>query len=289
MKTKIYLLIAVILWGWSFVFTKIALDFVRPVDLMGLRFLTGLPVLFFILYSKKLKFQFEKKDYIRILFGALVITAHFLIQITGVKYTSATNTGWIISVTPLVMAVLSFIILKEKIGIKEITGIIVATLGILLLVSNGSLTNLDWLSSTGDWLVLISAHTWAIFTVITRDVSRKYNPLLVSCAILLPSGLIIWSYMGLTSDWLSFLHLPLKANLAIIILGVFCLGLAHWFWQEGVAAIGATRAGIFLYLEPVATTALAVPYLGEYFGLFTALGGMMVLSGVFIAEKRKKK
>ncbi len=51
-----------------------------------------------------------------------------------------------------------------------------------------------------------------------------------------------------------------------------------------MAKVGATEAGVFLYLEPVATTALAVPYLGESFGGYTALGGLMVLAGVWCAQ-----
>ncbi len=62
--------------------------------------------------------------------------------------------------------------------------------------------------------------------------------------------------------------------------------LAHWLWQLGVARIGAARAGLFLYLEPLATTALAVPYLGEPFGWSTGLGGLLVLLGVSLAEHR---
>ena len=111
MLIRIYLLLAVIFWGWSFVFTKILLDYVNPAELMGLRLLIGLPILLIILIVKQIKIKFQKSDYKAILAGGLVITAHFLIQITGLKYTSATNTGWIIAVTPLVLAVLSFFVL----------------------------------------------------------------------------------------------------------------------------------------------------------------------------------
>ncbi len=61
--------------------------------------------------------------------------------------------------------------------------------------------------------------------------------------------------------------------------------LAQWFWQLGVARLGAARAGIFVYLEPLATTALAVPLLGETFGVATAVGGALLLLGVWHAER----
>jgi drug/metabolite transporter (DMT)-like permease len=94
--------------------------------------------------------------------------------------------------------------------------------------------------------------------------------------------------MAITSNWSSFLHIPLDGVLSLLFLGLLGLAIAHWFWQEGVARLGAARAGIFLYIEPLATTALAVPWLGEKFAVYTAVGGLMVLGGVFIAEGRPR-
>lgn len=288
MREKVFLLIAVIFWGWSFVFTKELLGYISPAEVMGLRLLIALPILLAVVKFKRIRFEFEPKDIGWVIAGGLIITAHFFIQITGIKTTTATNTGWIISITPLVMALLSFLFLKERIGKKEISGIIIATIGILLLVSKGQLFALDWLQSTGDWLVLASAHTWAIYTVVTRNISRKYNPLAVTTAILaLPTGLL-FIYMIFISDWSVFISLPPRPLFSLLALGILCMAIAHWFWQEGVAKFGATKAGIFLYLEPLSTTALAIPFLAEKFSLFTGLGGGLVLLGVFIAERRKK-
>lgn len=285
---RVYLLLAVIFWGWSFVATKICLDYMTPVELLGLRFLTGLPVMYAVVRVKRLRFNFSTREKRSIALGSLILTVHFLIQITGLKYTSATNTGWIISVSPLVMAVLAFLLLKERIGRNTVIGIVIATVGILLLVSRGELGRLDWLSSVGDWLVLASAHTWALYTVATRDVSRSQNPMAVTFSVMVPSAVVVVGYMAFTSDWSTFLHLPTKAVLAVLFLGIPALALAHWFWQEGVARIGAAKAGIFLYLEPLSTTVLAVPLLGEKFGVFAAIGGLLVLAGVFVAERRQR-
>ena len=289
MRSRLYLLACVIFWGWTFVATKIVLDYVTPVELLGLRFLIGLPILFFVIRAKKARLEFSPLGRRQILIGSAIITVHFLIQITGLKYTSATNTGWLISVTPLVMAVLSYVILKERLGRRELVGIGVATVGILLLVSRGDLASLHWMSSIGDWLVLGSAHTWALYTIATRDLSRSSNPLAVTFMVLLPSGILMLLYMTFMSDWTVFLHLPLDAVVALLFLGILGLAIAHWFWQEGVAELGAVRAGLYLYLEPVATTALAVPYLGEQFTWATGVGGMLVLTGVFWAQRKRMR
>jgi drug/metabolite transporter (DMT)-like permease len=285
MRSRLLLLACVIGWGWTFVATKIVLAHVTPVELLGLRLLIGLPILFAVIRAKRVRLTFGAVGRRQILIGSAIITIHFLIQITGLKYTSATNTGWLISASPLVMAVLSYLILKERLGSRELTGIGVATIGILLLVSRGNLSSLHWLSSVGDWLVLGSAHTWALYTIATRDLSRQSNPLAATFMVLLPSGILILLYMTFVSDWTVFLHLPPEAVIALLFLGV--LVVAQWFWLEGVAELGAARAGLYLYLEPVATTALAVPYLGEQFTWATGVGGLLVLAGVFWAQRRR--
>ena len=282
---RLLLLFTVIVWGWTFVATKLCLQYVNPIELLGLRMLIGIPMLLIIGASKKITLRFEKNR-IRLLLASLVMLAHFLVQITGIKYTSATNTGWIIALTPLVVAVLAFLILKERLGRNILIGIAVATIGILFLVSKGRFADFRWLSSYGDWLVLGSAHTWALYTIITRDISRAHDPVAVTIAVLLPSMILAVGIMLFTSDWTIFMHLPARAVIALLFLGIFGTALGHWFWQMGVAKVGAAEAAIFLYLEPVATTALAVPYLHESFGVFTAVGAGLVLLGVWYAQRR---
>lgn len=286
-RARLYLLLCVVFWGWSFVATRICLEYVSPIELVALRFAIGLPVLFTVVKIKRVPFRFDRNQKLWLIAGGAVLLAHFIIQTVGLKYTSATNTGWIISVTPLVMAVLAFLFLRERLSLRAIGGIILATIGILLLVSRGNLADLGWLSSYGDWLVLASAHTWALYTVATRNVARSVNPLAVTVMVFLPVAVVTLLYTSFTSDWGSVLDQPWRFWTWLLYLGVAAHALAHWFWQEGVASLGAARAGIYLYLEPIATTALAVPLLAEYFGVFSAVGGALVLVGVFWAERRK--
>jgi drug/metabolite transporter (DMT)-like permease len=286
LSIRLLLLACVIIWGWTFVATKICLAYLNPIELIGARFLIGLPVLAGIVIWKKIPLRFNQRDWGLLSVGAAIITVHFLIQAFALKHTSATNTGWIIAVTPLVMAVLSFLILKERIGKREITGIGVATLGILLLISKGNLSNVGWIKSVGDWLILLSAHTWALYTIATRNVSRQYHPLAVTLIVFLPVTGICLAYLVVGSGVDKLVRLPGEPLVALLFLGVLGTA-AQWFWQEGVARLGAARAGIFLYLEPVATTALAVPLLGETYGIATGLGGVLVLVGVWWAQRLK--
>jgi drug/metabolite transporter (DMT)-like permease len=282
------LLCAVVMWGWTFVATKILLTEIGPVEIIALRLAIGLPFVAILLLVKRVPLRFERVDAAPLLAGGGIMTAHFLIQIAGLLTTTASNTGWIISVTPLALAVLSFLVLRERIGRFGVAGIAVATAGILLLVSRGNLTNMDWLRSTGDWLILLSAHTWAAYTVVTRNLVRRRNPLAVTFAIFAISAVLVAAVFVWSADLERVRSLSVGGIAALLYLAIAALAVGQWFWQVGVAKLGAARAGLYLYIEPLATLTLAVPLLGEPFGAVTALGGGMVLAGVYLGQRKPR-
>jgi drug/metabolite transporter (DMT)-like permease len=282
---RLLMLITVVIWGWTFVATKVALVYVTPVELLGLRLLVALPVLAVLCLVRRPDGRLPPRAWGRAAPGAALFTAHFLVQITALRTATATNTSWIITLVPLILAALSWLLLGERAGARLAVGIAVATAGVLLLVSRGRLDNLDWLRSTGDWLALLSAFTWAAYTIATRDLARARDPLIVALAMILPAAAVTLGWMAFRSDWARLASLPPSAIVALLFLGVLGTALAQWFWQVGVARLGASRAGVFLYVEPLATTALAVPLLGEPFGAASASGAALVLLGVWYAQR----
>jgi drug/metabolite transporter (DMT)-like permease len=284
MRPRVLLLSAVVIWGWTFVVTKILLAELGLVEIFALRLAIGLPTLGGVLLVRRVPLRFAPADAAPLLLGSAVFTLHFLVQLAGLVTATATNAGWIISVSPLALAVLSFLFLRERIGWGGVAGIALATAGILLLVSRGHLTDLTWLQSTGDWLLLVSAHTWALYTVATRDLVRRRDPLAVTFGILFIAAVVAAIGFAVWADLAAVRSLSARGIAALVYLGVGGLALGNWFWQEGVAQLGATRAGLYLYLEPLATLALAVPLLGETFGPYIALGGGLVLAGVYLGQ-----
>src|SRR5688572_9046396 len=139
------LLFAVVIWGGTFVATKILVAELEPIELFSLRLAIRFPVLGAVLLSRRVPLAFAREDRRPILVGSAIFTLHFLVQIAGLETTTATNTGWIISATPLVLAVLSYFFLGERIGRLAVAGIAIATAGILVLVSRGRLADLSWL------------------------------------------------------------------------------------------------------------------------------------------------
>jgi drug/metabolite transporter (DMT)-like permease/SAM-dependent methyltransferase len=285
---RVLLLVAVVIWGWTFVATKILLEELGPVEIFALRLAIGVPFLGLVLLARRVRWPFTSSDARPLVLAAAMLTVHFLIQIVGLMSTTATNTSWIISVSPLAVAVLSVLLLRERIGRRAVAGIAIATGGILLLVSRGRLTDFAWVRSTGDWLILTSAFTWALYTVLTRDLSRRRDPLAVAFGILLIAGAFTAVLFATSADLAGVGALSWRGLAALLYLAIPGLALGQWFWQEGVARLGAARAGLFLYLEPVATVLLAVPLLGESFGPIMAVGGGLVLAGVFVGQQEQR-
>ena len=281
---RLLLLIAVVIWGWTFVATKILVAEIGPVEIFALRLAIGLPFLGAVLLVKRVPLHFGRADVRPLVLGGAIFTLHFVVQVAGLMTTTATNTAWLITVSPLALAVLSFLFLRERIGWGGVAGIAVATAGILILVSRGRLSDLGSMQTQGDWLVLVSAHTWAIYTVVTRDLVRRRHPLAVTFSLLLIAAGFTAILFFASADLARVRSLSPLGIAALLYLAIPGLALGQWFWQEGVAALGAARSGLYLYLEPLATLALAVPALGEPFGAFVALGGGLVLTGVYLGQ-----
>jgi drug/metabolite transporter (DMT)-like permease len=284
--TQLLLLAAVVIWGWTFVATKICLESMSPIQLVASRFLIAVPSLFLVARLRGATFRVgpHKRS---LLLGVLIFSAHYLLQTWALEFTTATNSGWIVTVTPLAIAILAAAFLGESISTRMVLGILVASTGIGLLVSRGEVTNLSWLSSVGDWMVLGSTFTWAAFTIVTRDPSRSLDPSIVALTMTLPLAAAALALPFSLGSYTSPGSWSGGTWGALIFLGVFGVALAQWFWQAGIARLGAAQAGLFLYLEPLATTALAVPYLGEPFPLSSAVGGGLVVLGVFLARRKR--
>jgi drug/metabolite transporter (DMT)-like permease len=124
--------------------------------------------------------------------------------------------------------------------------------------------------------------------VTTRDLVRRRHPLAVAFTILLIAAAFTAVLFAASADLASVRALSPRGIVALLYLAIPGLALGQWFWQEGVAKLGAARAGLYLYLEPLATLGLAVPLLGEPFGPFIAVGGGLVLAGVYVGQRERR-
>lgn len=279
------ILLAVIFWGTSFVATKTILYEIKPVTIIILRLILASILLTIVALSTKRKFSINFKSHGWIFILALVAVFHLWIQVTGLQYTTAANTGWIIGTAPVFMAILGFVFYKEKITLLQFLGILVALAGLLLLIGKGDITNIGLIENQGDLLVLGSAFTWGVYSMVNKKISLSYSPLMTILYLFLMMAVIIIPFNLNTETISSIINLSFISWMWILFLGIFCSGVAYVIWAQALRDMESAKVGAFLYFEPLVTVIAAWFFLQEEITLLMIFSGLLITAGVFIVNK----
>ena len=287
-KAILKALFAVIFWGASFVATKISLQYVTPSTVVWLRFTMGVVILgLTVILNKQFSLPHGRDWGYFALLGFLGITFHQWLQSTGLLTARATTTAWIITSTPIFIALLGLIVLKERLVWSQVGGIILASFGVLLVVTKGNLTTLTAgkFGTPGDFLVLISAVNWAVFSTLSRS-GLKRHPSTLMMFYVMSFGWLFTSILFFASSGINQISsIPWRGWIAIAFLGVFCSGIAYIFWYDALKVLPVAQTGAFLYLEPIITVIVAALMLGEALLLATLIGGITILVGVWLVNR----
>lgn len=240
--------------------------------------------LFLILKAKKIPFGIHTMR-VRLSLAALMVFLHFWIMAVGMKETTATNTAWILAFAPMSVALLAWVYLKERFSWFGWLGLTIATAGLVAMVYNGDPGNLTFVRSRGDLTVFSSCFSWAIYTILTRELMAKLNPMAATFWMVTIAGAIFVPYTFFTSGISVYTALELRTWIALIFLGVFCLAIAFWLWSEGLKRLSATKVGVVLYIEPLVATYAAWLILDEAITLWILGGGVLIMAGVYVSEK----
>lgn len=288
-KTKPYTYLlpvfAVIFWGSSFIATKYLLDELTPETIISMRMVLAISLLLVIALIQKRDFTIHLKSHGYIFILALIAVFHLWIQVTGLKFTTASNTGWIIGTAPIFMALLGLVFFKEKLNFIKISGIVVATFGLLLLVGKGDLANIDLIQNKGDLLVLSSAFTWGIYSMVNKKISLDYSPLMTILYLFIMMAVIIVPFTFSESSIKSVINLSGVGWISILFLGLLCSGVSYVIWAFALREMESAKVGAYLYFEPFVTVITAWIFLREDITLLMILSGLIITIGVFLVNK----
>ena len=279
---------AVVVWGASFIATKVALEEVSPVTIVWLRFAIGVIILGLAVFLRK-QFTLPGRNewgYFALL-GFLGISFHQWLQSNGLRTSEAGTTAWIVSTTPVFMALFGWLALKENLGWRRTAGIALAFAGVLLVSSKGNFASISVgrFGAPGDVLILVSAVNWAVFSILSRRGLQRH-----------PASLMMFYVMALGWVFTSVLFFAGEgfgdvANLTgrgwagILFLGIFCSGLAYIAWYDALKALSTAQTGVFLYIEPLVAVVVAAMVLGEQVTPLSLLGGAIILFGVWLVNR----
>jgi len=281
------MLMVVCFWGGSIIVTKIAVVTLPPATVAFYRFCVGTIILFAVLKAtNKLEKITAAKDYfLLLLLGLSGYFFYFFFINTGIKYTTATNTGLLSATFPIFTAITARFLLKEQLTAAKIIGIVTSFFGAFLIVSGGFNFSFSPLTLKGDILVLLGVAAGSFDPIISKRLLKQYQPLTILAYAMLAGSIL---FLPLAIHELSLWEpaaLSGTGVLAILYLAVFPTVIGYFIWYTCLGFLDATRVAIYVNLIPVATVILALIFLHEHLMLSTIIGSIFVITRVIIIQR----
>lgn len=287
------LILATLIWGGNFVIGRAIVDELPPYTLSFLRWVLAalifIPFVWNEIISKK---ETLLKHWRPLLLMGLSGVAGFnTLLYVGLHFTTSINASLVNTTSPVIIAALSFFILKEGISKNQVQGIILSLAGVLLIFSQGSLDILLTFSfNIGDIIVLAAVIVWALYSIIIKH-SVNNLPQLSSLAVTMVIGVIA---LFPFSFWEFFIAekkviWSLGSVATIGYVGIFASVVAFLSWTSAVSQIGPGNAGIFLSLIPVFTTIFAIIFIGESLTWYQFIGGILAITGIYLSTRVRAK
>ena len=276
-----------VIWGIQPMFAKFVVREMSPIPMVSIRYTIVALTLFAMLAWRGEKLLPPRRTWPALFtMGILGVCINNVTQFTGLQYSTVTNFTIIATLTPIVTALLSFVLIHERLHRLQWLGICSSLCGALYLLSNGSLAAILTLSfNIGDVLFFTSQVAWALYSIIVVRIIDDVSPF----AIVAWSGLL--GSLTTAAGAAYFGHFELPSLLSPLALGsylfvIFAGGLiAMIFWNKGTGIVGPSQAAVFMNIMPLVGIVCGVLFLDEHFLAAQAVGGVLILSGVYLTTQ----
>ena len=276
-KYNIYMFIATIFFGMTYVLTKICLNYSTELHIISFRFLIAF-VISLIFLQRKI-FPIKIKEILYSLILSVLLFMVFITMTIGVKYTTATNASFLISLSVIFIPFFSWIFNKEKPKKSIFIVLIIALMGIMLLTLD---KNLEF--HIGDILCLICSLLFSFHVLITERFVKNNNP--ITLGVLQFGGVAILSFLVQYPIEKFTLPKNEKFWISLMILSVFCTALAYIIQTVSQKKLSSTLIGLILSLEPIFSGIFGYFILNEYLSLQQYIGAFLLLiSIIYVSVK----
>lgn len=287
----ICLSLAASIWGSMYVVSKYILNFIPPLTLVWMRYVIAFIVLFIIYKIMQSKYNncdivVKKRDWL--LFAWIGFIGYFIsisFQFIGTKLSDAHTGALITSATPAFIVIFAWWVLKEKLTIRKIISLLLASLGVVIVIG--------WDTHVGSYfkgniILFGAAITWALLSVYVKLASKKFSSLMITTyaimfALVYTTPAMLWE--------IQFYHVASQS--ALIVLGVLYLGFvstagAFFLWNKGMDLLEAGIGSLFFFFQPVVGSFLGWLLLNEEISFDFFIGGCLILLGVLLVAIPKK-
>jgi drug/metabolite transporter (DMT)-like permease len=282
--TDILLTLMTLIWGINIVVVKAALGVFSPLEFNAFRFAIGGVVI--ALVARRLGRRTPARaDWKRLAaIGILGNAVYQVAFIEGLDHTRAGNASLIMGTGPIYTALLSHLHGHERVRSRDVTGILLSTLGLVSVVLGSGADVGVGAGLGGDLLVLFATICWSIYTVGNKPMVDRYGAITATAwtmvigavpIVLLGAPTIVRHDLG---------TVPLAGWGAVGYSALFALVFAFLFWYRGVEKLGSTRTATYSNFQPVIVLLIAWPLLHEVPTLWQILGAGGIFTGIYLTR-----
>jgi drug/metabolite transporter (DMT)-like permease len=286
------LVLTTLFWSGNFVLGRAVHAVFAPFTLSFWRWAVALAILLpFVWSTLRQQAPLLRRHWpILLLLSVLGVVNFNTFVYIGLQATTATNAVIMLSVTPVLIVALSFLLLRQTVTRWQALGILVSLAGVLVIVGRGDLEALlARRVNPGDLWVLAAVFSWALYSVCLRWRPAGLRPLDFQAATMVIGVIILAPLYGwdLAHDRIFSLNVATAGS--ILYLALFPSILAYIFWNRAVAELGANRTGQFLHLMPAFGAVLSMIFLGERLYAFHGAGIALIALGIWLATVYRNK
>jgi drug/metabolite transporter (DMT)-like permease len=279
-KTKAFLYtgLAGVLWGTSFPVINVGLNYVDAYMFVFLRFVLASVIMLVVLVAtKNIGSEFVRDG--TVWFLGIINGVAYLFQYVGMSSTSASVSSLLVNLSAIWVAMLSWLMFKERLGKKRALGIAFGVLGVFLVTTKFDFGSFGQMGLIGDGFVILSGIIWAFFTIYNKKlVSRSSNIIQPITWIILITLLPLAPFLALSKN--TPLQLPPQAWLAIAYTAVFCWVIPYYLWSEALKHISAVNSTIILLAEVLVSLAISTSLLHDPFTIVEGAGAILILAAI---------
>ncbi|MDG2371778.1 MAG: EamA family transporter [Flavobacteriaceae bacterium] len=284
-------LIATTIYGLNHTIAKVVMPHhIGAFGFIQLR-LMGAGFIFLIVSFFAPKQKIDTADYLRLFFAALLgMCINMLMFFKGLELSTPINSSVIITLTPLIVLVLSYIFLKEKMGVLKLGGIFIGFVGAVILTFYGKKVSANAPNvMLGNIMFLINASAFAGYLVVSKPLTQKYNILVILKWMFLIG--IILSFPITQSEFrtVEWTLLPFEAiwRMSFVVIGTTFL--TYLLNIYALKTLPASTIGAFIYLQPLIAIIYAIISGNDTLDLVKIIAILLVFSGVALASSKIKK
>ncbi|MES2819630.1 MAG: DMT family transporter [Pseudomonadota bacterium] len=280
-----------VIWGGTFVAGRFLSVDMPPLLVASLRFVLASLALLLFLLAARIPFAVPTaRQFLQLLvLGFFGIFFYNLCFFYGLHYVNASRASLIVALNPAVIALVAFLVFKERLSAPRMLGIAFCLVGAgLVIVSRDArvfqAASDAWL---GDALILGCVAGWVIYSLFSRNLSKALGPLhTVTYSIWLGTLMLCCAtYAQLDIGFDALARISLAQMLSLLYLGVFGSAIAYVWYYDGIRQIGATRSGAFIALNPLTAVLLGALLLGEHLSVPMCGGGVLIVAGLYLCNR----